>query len=262
MRSPDLETHAFRRLNLLRSLVLSIATLYGTVSVCAQQPAVIFSGRVTDNVTSQGIADVAVVAQGNQTGTRVAVTDLQGNYSLPMGANTNIRVRAYKKDFFFSPALAGFSFIGTPPVTRLHSLQFTGTALPFPILIFGQAPVLLTEDDSLNALALDAVLETRDPFAVVNQHYFGDDKRSRIKLFLVDLDLFTGDTLSVVTVQAQDAQSRNFVFPVIDRRNVPGVPWLVQLTVLFPDDLVGPADLTFTVSLRGLVSNAAKVRIR
>jgi len=58
-------------------------------SVWAQQPTVTLSGRVTDQNTAQGIADVAIVAQGNQTGTRVVITDVQGNYTLPFGANTS-----------------------------------------------------------------------------------------------------------------------------------------------------------------------------
>jgi hypothetical protein len=62
-------------------------------------------------------------------------------------------------------------------------------------VIFLQAPVLLTEDNSLQALALDSVLMTRDPFPLVNANYFDTDKRTRIKLLVVDFDLFSGETL-------------------------------------------------------------------
>jgi hypothetical protein len=143
----------------LPDLVLLTVVLVGSSSVFAQQPTATFSGRVTDQ-NAAGIADVAIVAQGNQTGTRVALTDLQGNYSLTMGANTNIRLRAYKTGFFFNPV------------------------------------------------------------------------------------------------------QRNYAFPVEDRRKVPGLPWLVQLTVLPPSDLIGPTDLTLTVSLRGQTSNSVHLRIR
>jgi len=268
MRSPYLRSHLFRSFALLhsfvllRGLVLLTATLCFGFSVAAQLPTVTFSGRVTDQNTAQGIADVAIVAQGNQKGTRVAITDVQGNYSLPVGANTNIKLRAYKTGFFFNPAVFGVSSVGGHPITGTHTVDFSGAAFPFPILIFAQAPILLTEDESLNALALDAVLDTRDPFPLLNENYFGDDKRTRIKLFLVGLDLFGGETLSIITVQARDAQQRSYIFPVEDRRNVPGVPWLVQLTLLLPSDLIGPTDLSLTVSLRGQASNAVNLRIR
>jgi len=247
---------------LLRGVMLITATLCAGSSVWAQQPTATFSGRITDQSTGQGIAAVAVVAQGNQTGTRVAITDVEGNYSLPLGANTNIRLRAYKTGFVFNPAFVGFSSIGGQPITGSRILDFTGVGFPLPVLIFAQAPILLTEDESLNALALDAVLHTRDPFSVINDNYFGDDKRTRIKLFLVDLDLFSGETLAIVAVQANDAQQRNYTFPVEDRRKVPDVPWMVQLTVLVPSDLIGPADLTLIVSARGQASNSVNLRIR
>jgi hypothetical protein len=249
-----------QRKQLSRSLALLMVTLAGAVSVWAQQATVTFSGRVTDQNTGQGIADVAIVAQGNQTGTRVVISDVQGNYALPFGANTNIKLRAYKTGFVFNPALAGFVSIGGPPITGTLPLNFTGATLPFPILIFAQPPILLTEDESLNALALDGLLHTRDPFPPVNNNYFGPDKRTRMKLFLVDLDLFSGETLSVITVQARDTQQTSHQLPVEDLRKVPGFPWLVQLTVLLPSDLTGPNELTVSVSLRGQASNSAKVR--
>lgn len=267
MRSPNLQSHLFRRPALRRNVVLTglvllTVALCGGFSVRAQQPTATFSGRVTDQTTAQGIADAAIVALGNQTGTRVAITDVEGNYSLPMGANTNIRLRAYKTGFIFNPAFVGFSSVGGPPISGARTVDFSGAALPFPILIFSQAPILLTEDESLNVLAFDAMLHTRDPFPLLNDSYFGDDKRTRIKLFLVDLDLFSGETLSIITVQARDALQRDYIFPVEDRRKVPGFPWMVQLTVLPPSDLLGPADLTLSVSLRGQASNSVNLRIR
>jgi hypothetical protein len=236
-----------------------VATIIiGPVSVWAQQPAATFSGRVTDQNTGQGIADVAIVIQGNQTGTRVALTDAQGNYTLPVGANTNIRLRAYKTQYVFNPAAVGFASIGGT-ITGPHALDFTGATLPFLILV--QPPILLTEDDSLNALMLDSLLHQRDPFPLLNNNYFSTDKRTRIKLFLVDLDLRSGESIAIVTAQARDVQQTIYSLPVEDLRKVPGFPWLTQLTVLLPGDLPVPGELTLTVSARGQVSNPATLRI-
>ncbi len=205
------------------------------------------SGRVTDQNTAQGIADVAIVAQGNQTGTRVVITDVQGNYTLPFGANTNIKLRAYKTGFVLNPAFFGFASMGGPAITGTLTRDFAGASLPFPIIIFVQAPILLTEDESLNALALDAVLDTRDPFPLVSDNYFGAEKRTRIKLLLVDLDLYSGES---------------GVLPVEDLRKAPGFPWLAQLTALLPSDLTGPNDLSLSVSARGQTSNSVNLRIK
>jgi Carboxypeptidase regulatory-like domain len=247
-------------LKFIPSLAL-LVILFGAGSAWAQQPAVTFSGRVTDENTGQGIPGVAIACQGKQTGTRVAVTDAQGNYRLPFGANTSIKLRAYKTGFIFNPASAEFtSFGGT--FTGTWTRDFTGEQLPFSFLIFAQPPILLTEDESLNALALDAVLHTRDPFPLVSDNYLGADRRTRLKLFLVDLDLYSGETISIITVQAQDSQLKSYVLPVEDLRKVPDFPWLSQLTVRLPDELVGVKDITLSVSARGLASNQSKLHLK
>jgi Carboxypeptidase regulatory-like domain len=239
-----------------------LLALCGVSSVWAQQTAVTISGRVTEENTGQGIEGVAVAALGNRTGTRVAVTDAQGNYTLPFGANTSIKLRAYKTNFLFNPVSAEFISPGGQPLTGARTLDFTGTRLPFPILIFALPPILLTEDESLNALALDAVLHTRDPFPLASDHYFGADARTRLKLFLVDLDLYSGETLSTITVQAKDEQQRTHVLAVEDLRKVPDFPWMSQLTVRLPGELAGAREITLSVAARGQASNLTGLRLR
>jgi hypothetical protein len=242
--------------------VLILFVLCGARSVSAQQVSVTISGRVTDQNTGQGISGVAVAALGNQTGTRVAVTDAQGNYALPFGVNTDIKLRAYKTNFIFNPASSQIISLGGPPITGTLARNFTGSMLPFSLLIFAQPPILLTEDESLNALALDGMLHTRDPFSLINNDYFAADKRTRVKLFLFDLDLYSGETLSIITVQARDDLQRTFALPVEDLRKVPDVPWLSQLTVRLPGEMAGARVITLSVSARGLTSNSAKLRLQ
>ena len=227
----------------------------------AYSQTVTFNGRVTDQATGQGLANVAVVALGNQTGTRVSVTDTQGGYSITMGPNTNIRLRAYRQTYFFNPAQIGFVSLG-PPMTGTVPLDFTGTSIPFPILIFGQAPIVLTEDNSLTALALDSVFFTRDPMTPTNEQYFGNDKRTRITLFVVDLELFSGENLSIVTSQCIDTSLVAHSLVVEDLRKVPGVPWMTQLTLRLPGNVTLPNELSITVTVRGQTSNATKLKLQ
>jgi hypothetical protein len=237
-----------------------------TLAFCATSLAaqtVTFSGRVTEQNTGQGISGAAVVAEGNLTGTRVAVTDAQGNYSLPFGANTNIRLRAYKTTYTFNPLMVVYVSSG-PPVSGSFSQDFAGTSFPFRIIAL--PPVLLTEDNSLNALTLDGVVRTRDPFAVTNDHYFGSEKRTRLTLLLVDLDLYPnqGESLSLISVQAQDAQSRTYNLVPEDLRKVSGFPWMSQLTVRLPAELSAAGEANITVMFQGQfqASIAAKVRFQ
>jgi len=220
-----------------------------------------FSGRVTEQSNGKGISGAVVVAEGNATGTRVAVTDAQGDYTLPFGANDNIRIRAYKTTYIFNPLMVTIILRGQPVSTTITQ-DFSGSS--FPIFVFALAPVLLTEDSSLSAFALDNLIQTRDPFPITNNDYVTTDKRTRLTLFLVDLDVYPnqGETLSIITAQAQDAQFHSFNLPVENLRKVPGFPWLSQLIVRLPPELAGVSEVTVTVTARGQVSNGAKIKLK
>jgi hypothetical protein len=242
-----------------RFVFLILIVFGGSLTLCAQTAT--FSGRVTEQSTGQGIAGVAVVGEADQTGVRVAVTDTQGNYDLPFGSNTTIRLRAYKTNYVFSPVIVGYSSRGFP-LTGTFTQNFAGTS--FPVFVLARAPVLLTEDNSLNALALDGLIQTRDPFSLTNENYFGSDRRTRLTLLLVDLDLYPnqGETISIITAQAQDVQLRTYALAVEDLRKVPNVPWMSHLIVRLPSELAGVPDVDVTVSARGLASNAARIRLK
>jgi hypothetical protein len=245
-----------------RAFVFITVLTIGVVSV-AGQTVTTFLGRVTDDTTGQPVQNAAIVAIGNQTGSRLAISDAQGNYAIELPANTNIKIRAYKTRYIFNPALAGFSSLGGLPIMGQHPMNFSGTALPFPILIFSQAPILLTEDNSLNALIADNMFRTREPFQATNAHYLGPDKRTRLTLLLVDLELFTNEILTnTISVQGRDDQQNNFAFAVEDLRKVPDLPWLSQLVVRVPGELSGPRSLNLTVTARGQVSNVGRVLIQ
>ena len=248
------------RVSLNFRFMLLLALVWTAVSAHAQN-IVTLSGRITNQSTGQGIADVAVVAVGNQTGTRVVVTDAQGNYSLPFGSNTNIRLRAYKPLHVFNPLLVGYSSVGGFPISGSITQDFSGTSFPVPILIVAFPPILLTENESLNLLGLDGVLQTRDPLSS-STTYLGAVDQTRLQLFMVDMELYSGETLSIISVTGTDAQQVSHTFQVEDLRKVPGVPWLSQLTVKVPSDVVGPTELLVTVTARGQASNTAKLRVK
>jgi hypothetical protein len=152
--------------------------------------------------------------------------------------------------------------VSTGIVVGPNPLDFTGSALPFPIVIFGLEPLLLTEDESLKALAVDSIFYQRDPLPLLNNNNLGSDKRTRITLLLVDLDLFSGELLSVITAQAIDQAQVAHDLPVEDLRKVPGFPWMTQLTVRLPSNLVVPNQLSVSVTARGKTSNAATIRVQ
>ena len=102
----------------------------------------------------------------------------------------------------------------------------------------------------------------RDPFGVFNSLNFSLDQRSRVVLFATGLELMPGESISVVTAQAEDSGHRIFPLTVEYVGKVPNFNWLTQVNVRLPDGLAGAGDVLVSVSLRGAVSNQVVVGIR
>ena len=121
------------------------------------------------------------------------------------------------------------------------------------------APQLLVTSTG-RAAALDSATTTSEPFRVTALHNFSNGGRTRISLFIVRVLIEPAD-LPFITVQAQDTQQRVFDLPCEAAGRVKNLSWMSQVTVRLPDTLVGLGELNVSVSVRGMVSNKALVRI-
>ena len=122
------------------------------------------------------------------------------------------------------------------------------------------APVLLTEENSSRAIALDSVTRVRDPLPVVALNNFqqGRDPRTRVALFGRNIDLNPGENASAVTATARDSRSRIFSLKVEFVGPVPNLPnqdKITQVNVRLPDELAQAGDVLISISLHGQVSN-------
>jgi len=133
------------------------------------------------------------------------------------------------------------------------------TATPAPA---APAPVLLTQSNSNRAVAMHSVNFTLEPFRVRTLLNFSSDQRTRIVLFATNLELLPGETPSSLSVQATDSRGISFMLPVERIGKVPGFSWLSALVVRLPDDQSINGDLSVTLGLRGVASNAVRVGIR
>jgi hypothetical protein len=123
-------------------------------------------------------------------------------------------------------------------------------------------PVLLTDQDTGRAAALDSVTLMREPFPVVSQqNFFSSDQRTRVTLFAYNLELKAGEGLSAITAQAEDSQHRIYTLPVEAISEVPNFSWITQVTVRLPDELQGIGEVWVSISLRGVASNTGLVQI-
>ena len=124
------------------------------------------------------------------------------------------------------------------------------------------APLLLTEENSTRAIALDLVLQTRDPFSLTNQLNLSPDQRRRISLFVWRLGVLAGDHASDVTVIAEDNEGHVYPLVVEHITIVPDVADATQVVVRLPDSVAGaPRVLWVRMSLHGPFSNKGAIAI-
>jgi Calx-beta domain-containing protein len=125
-------------------------------------------------------------------------------------------------------------------------------------IVNDDAPVLLTEENTERAVALDLVNQIGGPFSLANPHNLSPDQRRRISLFLWRVEL----PASAASAQAEDDQGRIYPLTVEYVGVVPNLNSITQVVVRLPDQVFGaPRDLWVSVSLRGLPSNKAIIKI-
>jgi hypothetical protein len=119
-------------------------------------------------------------------------------------------------------------------------------------------PVLLTEQNSDLAIALDSVTMVRDPFPLTNVFNFSADRRTRLMLFGMNLNLLPGE---VLTARAEDAALNVYPLTVEFVGKVPGFDWLTEVVVRLADNTPAAQSIFVSVTLHGRTSNKARVRM-
>ena len=123
-------------------------------------------------------------------------------------------------------------------------------------------PVLLTEQNSDSAIALDSVTMVRDPFPLTNIFNFSADRRTRLMLFGMNLNLLPGENASAVIARAEDAALNIYPLTVEFVGKVPGFDWLTEVVVRLPDNTPAAQSLLVSVTLHGRTSNKVRVQMK
>jgi hypothetical protein len=154
----------------------------------------------------------------------------------------------------------GGSFI---TATATNSLNYTSNfSRCMQATISLLPPVLLTEQNSNNAIALDSVTMVRDPFPIQATVKFGSDPDTRVMLFATNVFLRYGESNSAITAQARDAQGALHPLTVEYAGKLANFSNITQLDLKLPEDLIGTNDLLITISLRGQTSNEVLLKIK
>ena len=144
----------------------------------------------------------------------------------------------------------------TPVNATISDTQGVGT------ITNDDAPVLLTDETTGRALALDSMITMRDPFSTLEPNYFSTDKRRRVALYVWRLGLLPTDTAANLTVTAHDGVAGVYVLTVEHVSAFTQVDGVSVIVVRLPETVIGaPRDLFFKIQLRGPASNEAVIKI-
>jgi hypothetical protein len=102
---------------------------------------------------------------------------------------------------------------------------------------------------------------TRDPFKVTSPTNFGDDKRTRVAFFAMNVNLLPGETESAIIARAVSSSGGVYSLPVKYVGRVNGYDWLWHVVLVMPQDPSLSGNISVTIALHGATSNAVNVAI-
>ncbi len=123
-------------------------------------------------------------------------------------------------------------------------------------------PVLLFNEQTQEAIALDLVNNTSDPFSLTNPFNMTADQRRRISLFVWQTAPLGSNEVAAVTATARDDEFRVYNLEVEALNPLTAVPGVTQVIVRLPDSIIGaPRDLLVKVTVKGLTTNEAFIHV-
>lgn len=219
------------------------------------------SGTVTDQ-NGQKLANVAMIMVSDVIGTQIVLTDQNGNYVLTDagGMSHSISVMASKSGFIFSPLSKTFISIGGV-LSGSETINFVGTASPIPLPIL-QSPILLTRENSLQALTLDSVTWMSEPFSVTNPNNFSTDQRTRLTLLAANIELLPGESITSAIEAQAETSTQIFLLTVEHFGTVPNFPWLRQVVVKLPTEISNSNEVRVRLRVHDTDGNKVIVKIK
>ena len=202
------------------------------------------SGRVTS--AGFGLSNVAVALSGAAVAT--VATDANGQYSFTsLAQGGSYTITPSKTNYVFSPQSLTFSTLSGNQMA-----DFAASVVP-------GVPILISEETSTRALALNSLTWTHEPFPLSSFLLSGVDTHTRVMLFATNFDLLPGENASAITADAEDTSHRIYPLTVEAAGTHPGLPWLRFVVIRLHDDMGDLGDVLVRISVHGLSSNRIRV---
>jgi hypothetical protein len=137
----------------------------------------------------------------------------------------------------------------------------TATSNEATLTVNAPPPIVITEQSTDVAIALESVWMTRDPFPFTTLLNLSTDQRTRLIFFVKNLDLLSTENVFAVTVRAEDVQM-NIYFLTVEHVSKPAGFDFSEVIVRLPDNLPTGQNFFVSVSFRGQASNKARITMR
>ena len=203
------------------------------------------SGRVLNN-GGEPVSSVVMTLSGSASGTTTTATD--GSYSFAaIDDGANCTVTASKAGYVMSPLVQTFNDLSADTVA-----DFKATLIP----------VLLMIQDSDRAIALELTTFLPEPFSLTSTLLSAGRNRTRITVFATNLEMAPGESVEVLTAEAEDAAHTIYPLRVEFVTALPDLPHVSQIVLRLNGDLENVSgDVLVSITAHGLASNKVRIKI-
>lgn len=121
--------------------------------------------------------------------------------------------------------------------------------------------ILISEETSTRAVAVDSVTRKHEPFSTTSAVQWGSDNRTRIMIFAMGLNVVPGEGATAVTADAEDGARHIHHLAVEYVGPVPKQEWISSIVLRLDDQLGDAGDVLVGISYHGTLSNRVRVGI-
>ena len=163
-----------------------------------------------------------------------------------------------EQSYTITPSRPNHTF--TPSTTVVNGLS-ANQDCDFTARLNWGIPVLISDESSTRAIALNSVLNTTEPFQTTYDLPWAADNRTRLKVYATNFDLLPNESAAAITVDAQDASGRIYNLTVEHVSKPAELGWLNRIVVRLPDDLGDVGDVLLRITYHGIASNRVRIGI-
>src|SRR4029078_3329593 len=122
-------------------------------------------------------------------------------------------------------------------------------------------PTLITKTNSTRAIAVESITLVAEPFAPTAPARFAQDNRTRVMIFVSNLNLLQGEGASSITAEAEDVNHIHYPLTVEYVGTVSGFGWMTAVIRRLNDNLGDVGDVLVGITLHGDTSNRVRIGI-